>query len=69
MGGLGYLTEGFLDLLLFIEVSAGLTIGTFIGAKFTKRVHPAVLKTAMVGVPFSAGLLLLFSSSLSRLIR
>jgi uncharacterized protein len=62
LGGIGYLTEGFLDILLFVEVSAGLTIGTFVGAKFTKRVHPVVLKTAMVCVPFFAGLLLLLAS-------
>ena len=61
LGGIGYLAEGFLDIILFLQVSAGLTIGTYIGAKFTKRVHPAILKAAMVSVPLSAGILLLFA--------
>ncbi len=62
LGGIGYLAEGFMDMWLFIQVSTGLTIGTYIGAKFTKRVHPVILKVAMVCVPLSAGLLLLFGS-------
>ena len=62
MGGLGYLTVGHFDTTLLIEVVSGLMSGTYIGAKFTKRLHPTILKTAMVGVPVVGGLLLLFGS-------
>jgi len=60
MGGLGYLIEGHLDLELLVWVVAGLMIGTYIGAKFTKRLHPTILKTAMVAVPVIGALLLWF---------
>ena len=59
LGGFGYLTAGYLDVRLFIQVTAGLMIGAYIGAKFTKRLHPAVLKTATVILPALGGLLLL----------
>jgi uncharacterized protein len=62
MGGFGYLVAGFLDIRLFIEVVTGLMIGAYIGAKFTRRLHPSVLKTAMVAMPVFAGSLLLFGS-------
>lgn len=62
VGGLGYLTAGYLDLRLFSIVIAGLMSGTYIGAKFTKRLHPAFLKTAMVAIPVIGGLLLFFGS-------
>jgi uncharacterized protein len=60
MGGLGYLLEGYLDLILFAQVVTGLTIGAYIGAKFTRRAPVSLLKTAMVVVPVSAATLLLF---------
>jgi uncharacterized membrane protein YfcA len=61
MGGVGYLIEGYLNLLLFVQVAGGLTLGTYIGAKFTKRVPATVLKVAMVVVPASAAALLLLA--------
>jgi uncharacterized protein len=61
MGGIGYLLEGYLEMLLFVQVAAGLTLGTYIGAKFTKRVPTIVLKVAMVAVPASAAILLLLA--------
>jgi uncharacterized membrane protein YfcA len=61
MGGIGYLLAGYLEILLFAQVAAGLTLGTYIGAKFTKRVPEPVLKVAMVAVPASAAILLLLA--------
>jgi uncharacterized protein len=61
MGGIGYLLEGYLDLVLFVQVVAGMTLGAYIGAKFTKRLPTAVLKTAMVVIPIFAATLLLFA--------
>ncbi len=60
VGGFGYYTTGHLDILLFIKVVAGTMIGSYIGAKFTARLHPTVLKTTLVAVPVAGGLLLLF---------
>src|SRR5699024_9040825 len=39
------------DILLFTEVAAGMIIGSYIGAKFTARLHPMILKTALITVP------------------
>jgi len=62
VGGLSYLRAGYLDMHLFITVVIGLTSGTYIGAKFTRRFPPAVLKTVIVATPVIAALLLLFGS-------
>ncbi|MDR3563959.1 MAG: sulfite exporter TauE/SafE family protein [Negativicutes bacterium] len=59
-GGIGYLVEGHLDWNLLINVVIGLMTGTYIGAKFTKRLKPAILKTTMIIIPIIGGLLLLF---------
>jgi uncharacterized protein len=59
-GGLGYLAAGYLDMTLLFQVVIGLMAGTYLGAKFTKRLHPMILKTAMVGVPVLGALLLWF---------
>ena len=62
LGGLSYSTSGYLDVTLLIKVTIGLITGTYIGAKFTKRLQPAILKTAMVALPVAGGLLLMFKS-------
>lgn len=59
VGGFGYYSIGNLDIMLLIEVAAGTIIGSYIGAKFTTRLHPTILKTALVAVPAAGGLLLL----------
>lgn len=59
MGGFGYFTLGFIDLKLFIEVIGGTIIGSYIGAKFTTRLHLLVLKIAMISVPAAGGFILL----------
>jgi uncharacterized protein len=60
IGGLGYLGEGYLDITLLVQVVIGLIAGAYIGAKFTRRLHPVILKTAMVGVPVIGAFLLWF---------
>lgn len=62
MGGIGYLTAGNLDLSLLVKVTAGLMSGAYIGAKFTKRLHPNVLKTTMVTIPALGGIILLLGT-------
>ena len=59
MGGIGYLTSGFIDFMLFIEVVLGLMGGAYLGAKGTRRLPLLVLKIAMVAVPVLGGLLLI----------
>jgi len=62
LGGVGYLAAGYLDVTLLIKVTTGLTTGAYIGAKFTKKLPPFVLKTAMVTVPILGGILLIVGS-------
>ena len=59
MGGVGYLTSGFIELLLFAEVVAGMMSGAYIGAKFTRLANPLFLKIAMVAIPLLGATLLL----------
>lgn len=61
-GGIGYLIDGHLDFSLLSKVVAGLMTGTYIGAKFTRRLPPVILKTTMVTIPVIGGLLLLFGT-------
>lgn len=56
---MGYQEEGSLSLQLLLAVLAGTMTGSYIGAKFTKRVPSRVLKTGMVATPMAAALLLL----------
>lgn len=62
MGGFGYLTAGYLDMRLFVQVITGLVTGAYLGAKFTRRLHVSILKTALVVMPIFAGTLLLLGS-------
>lgn len=61
-GGIGYLINGYLDFSLLAKVVAGLMTGTYIGAKFTRRLSPVILKTTMVAIPVIGGILLLFGT-------
>jgi uncharacterized membrane protein YfcA len=58
LGGFGYYTTGNLDVILLSKVVAGTIIGSYIGAKFTTRVKPMILKTALISVPVASGLIL-----------
>jgi len=58
-GGIGYTTEGLLDVKLLVQVLVGTMIGAFIGAKFTNIVPKSILKAAMIATPTVSGLLLI----------
>lgn len=58
-GGLGYYHLGYLDIPLLFEVVAGTMVGSYIGAKFTRRVPLPVLKVAMILVPVTAATMLI----------
>lgn len=57
-GGLGYLLNGHLDFILFVETLLGLMIGAFIGAKFTHRAPLPFLRVCIVGMPTVGGILM-----------
>jgi len=59
LGGIGYMFAGHLDISLLLQVTTGLMCGAYLGAKFTKRLPPIILKTASVVIPFLGGLLLI----------
>ncbi|KYG29071.1 sulfite exporter TauE/SafE family protein [Priestia endophytica] len=59
-GGLGYITEGYVDFLLLLKVLIGTMSGAYIGAKFTNLAPKSLLKTAIFATPAAAGLILLF---------
>src|SRR5699024_9818564 len=66
VGGIGYYSAGNLDLLLFVKVAFGTVIGAYIGAKFTNRLHPVILKVALVIVPMIGGIMFIFGSITSK---
>lgn len=59
-GGLGYVTEGFVDYMLLVKVLIGTMCGAYVGAKFTNLVPKVILKSAIFLTPAIAGLMLLF---------
>ncbi|WP_280149985.1 sulfite exporter TauE/SafE family protein [Bacillus subtilis] len=59
-GGIGYITEGFVDYVLLVKVLVGTMCGAYVGAKFTNLMPKVVLKSAIFLTPAIAGLLLLF---------
>ncbi|MFC5652769.1 sulfite exporter TauE/SafE family protein [Paenibacillus solisilvae] len=58
-GGAGYYSVGYLDVHLLAVVVAGTMCGSFLGAKFTKRVPALLLKTCMVITPMLGAAILL----------
>ena len=58
-GGLSCLVNGMMDPVVFIQTLAGLTIGSFIGAKFTHLIPKDTLRYLMISMPMIGGLLLL----------
>ena len=62
-GGLGYLISGHLDLNVFIQSFAGLTTGTYIGAKFTRLIPSNLLRYIMVSMPISGAIMLILKSN------
>lgn len=59
-GGIGYLSEGFIDFALLLKVLVGTAFGAYIGAKFTNILPQPVLKSAVILTPTMAAVLLLF---------
>ncbi|EUJ30474.1 Sulfite exporter TauE/SafE [Listeria grayi] len=59
IGGIGYIANGYIDVLLLIKVILGTSIGTYIGAKFTNRLSPLILKIAMISVPLIGAIILI----------
>ncbi|MEB6035916.1 sulfite exporter TauE/SafE family protein [Staphylococcus pseudoxylosus] len=59
IGGIGYIINGNVDFLLLVKVVFGTSIGSYIGAKFTNKLNPIVLKISMVSVPIIGGLILI----------
>jgi len=58
-GSLGFWQAGFLDGKLLLQVVAGTIIGSYIGAKFTKRAPQFILRTAMIMTPITGAILML----------
>jgi uncharacterized protein len=58
-GGIALATQGDVSLPHLIGVTIGMTIGSYIGAKFTRRAPLWLLRSAIVLTPFTAGTLLL----------
>lgn len=59
-GSIGFFQAGYLDWLLLAQVVLGTTIGSFIGAKFTKLAPRFILRTAMILTPILGGTIMLF---------
>jgi uncharacterized membrane protein YfcA len=58
-GSIGFFQAGYLDLVLLAQVVAGTMIGSYIGAKFTKRAPRLLLRGAMILTPMTGALLML----------
>lgn len=58
-GSIGFFQAGYLDFFLLAQVVAGTMIGSYIGAKFTKRAPKFILRSAMIMTPIAGALLLL----------
>ncbi|GAA3321406.1 hypothetical protein GCM10020331_037110 [Ectobacillus funiculus] len=60
-GGIGYYAEGYLDVVLLLQVLVGTMIGSYIGARFTNYAPQGLLKSAMVLTPITAAAIMLIS--------
>jgi uncharacterized membrane protein YfcA len=58
-GSIGFFQAGFLDFVLLTQVVAGTMIGSYVGAKFTKRAPKLLLRSAMIMTPIAGSLLML----------
>lgn len=57
--GIGFLHAGFVDWPLLLKIVAGTVVGSYVGAKFTKRVPVPLLRSVLIALPVLAGALLL----------
>ncbi|MGP1366627.1 MAG: sulfite exporter TauE/SafE family protein [Schwartzia sp. (in: firmicutes)] len=58
-GGLSYFAAGLMDLSVFLQTLAGLSLGAFLGAKCTRLLPLSLLRRIMIAIPLAGGLLLL----------
>ena len=58
-GGLSYLFSGMHDPYVFVQTLAGLTVGSFLGAKCTHLIPDRFLRYIMIAMPLIGGLALL----------
>lgn len=58
-GSIGFFQAGYLDFVLLAKVVAGTMIGSYIGAKFTKRAPQLLLRSAMIVTPMVGALLMI----------
>lgn len=58
-GGLSYLFNGHLDVVIFLQTLTGLTIGAYFGAKLTRLAPRDVLRYIVLCMPGVGGILLL----------
>ncbi|ALS23608.1 sulfite exporter TauE/SafE family protein [Paenibacillus naphthalenovorans] len=56
---LGFMQNGFFDSSLFLKVALGTIVGSYIGAKLTKRLPRIILRYGMVVTPVVSAMLLL----------
>ncbi len=59
-GSLALAFHGDVSWTHMIGVAIGMTAGSFVGAKLTRRAPPAVLRVAVIATPFVAGTMLIF---------
>lgn len=50
-GGVGYISEGYLDLILLFQVLVGTIFGAYVGAKFTNFASKSFLKVTVIETP------------------
>ncbi len=60
-GSMGFYRMGMLDLGLFVQVAGGTMLGSYLGAKFTKRAPARFLQAAMIAVPILGGAILILT--------
>ncbi len=59
-GAVRFALAGQFDASLLASVILGLSTGTYVGAKFTRRAPRRLVRYALVATPFTSGLLLIF---------
>lgn len=57
----GFIQNGYFETPLFFQVATGIIIGTYIGAKLTKKLPQAVLRYGMFLSPITSAILLLIN--------
>lgn len=58
-GGLGYIYNGHLDMNIFVQTFAGLTIGSYGGAKLTRLINKNLLRYILLAMPTIGGIIML----------